>query len=78
MIELIFAALATYGISALLVEKDGFMDVFLKLREIKWLPFSCITCTAVWVGVPITLLSGIGLLGYFATLGIIVLIERIV
>ena len=78
MIELIFAALAIYGISYLLVEKDGFMDVFLKLREIKWLPFNCITCTAVWIGVPIALLSGIGLLGYFASLGIIVLIERVV
>ena len=77
MIELIFAALATYGISALLVEKNGFMDVFLKLREIKWLPFNCITCTAVWIGIPIAIFSGIGLLGYFATLGIIVLIERI-
>ena len=79
MIELLILALATYGVSKLLVEYDGFGDIFYKLRAKSWLSMlNCVVCTSVYIAVPIAIFSGVGVLGYLAILGIVILIERIV
>lgn len=77
MIELIIAALATYGISKLLVEYDGFGDVFYKLRQIELLSMlNCTVCTSVYIAIPIAFFAGVGVLGYFAILGLVILLEK--
>ena len=79
MIELLITILAVYGTSKLLVEYDGFMDVFYLIRSIKWLKMlTCIVCTSVWVAVAFSLVFWLGLAVWLiplAIVGIIILIE---
>lgn len=75
MIEVILAALATYGIATLVSEYDGPFNVFTELRT--WLPaLRCVPCGSVWIAAPIALLSGVGFIGYLAALGIVMVMER--
>ena len=80
MIELIIAALATYGVSKLLVEYDGFGNIFYRLRDISWLKMlTCVVCTGTWVGIifGIVYLLGYGVyLAPLAIIGIVILIEE--
>ena len=81
IVDLIIGSLAVYGLSKLLVEQDGFMDVFYKLRGVEWLKMlTCVTCTAVWVSIPVfvvVLLGATILLLPFAILGIVIILEEI-
>lgn len=78
MIELVIGVFATYGISKLITSYDGLWGVFLRLRDKFTTPFNCTVCTAVWVAVPIALFAGVGILGYLAIIGAVILIERVV
>ena len=80
MIELIITTLAVYGASKLLAEYDGFMDVFYRIRSIKWLRMlTCVVCTSVWVAVAFSLVFWLGLAVWLlplAIVGVIILIEE--
>ena len=74
MIELIIATLGTYGPSTLLAEYDGPLDILSKLRK-RGLP-DCAVCLAVWIAIPVSYFAGIGILGYLAVIGGVILLER--
>lgn len=76
MIEIILATLATFGISALISNYDGLFGVFEWIRS-KGTVFSCTVCLSVWIAIPIAYFSGIGLLGFLAVIGGVILIERV-
>lgn len=77
MTEIIIMTIATFGISALISNYDAPFGLFRNLREVKWLPFHCTVCTACWMAMPITALSGIGIIGYLAVIGGVIIIERL-
>ena len=80
MIDLIILTLATLGFSYMLVNKDGFMDVFYKLRTRRWLKMlTCMVCTSVWVAIVFSIFYLYGyawLLTPLAVVGAIVIIEE--
>jgi len=76
MAEFIFAALATFGVSALISNYDGPMGVFVRLRS-HVAATRCCVCLSVWLGIPIALLTGVGVVGYLAIIGTVILIERL-
>lgn len=81
IISLFIAALATYGLTNLIVYKDGLFDVFLNLRQ-KYpnSAFTCATCAAVWVSVPFSILAYVGMawsLVPLAIVGIVILLEKL-
>lgn len=81
IISLIIAALSTYGLSSLIVYKDGPFDVFLKLRnKYQTSAIHCVTCLSVWVSVPFVILIFLGLtwlLVPLAIVGIVILLEKL-
>ena len=77
MIELIITALAVYGTSKLLVEYDGYRDVFYKLRS-HYEALQCVACTSVYVAVAFSAVYFLGLSMWLlplAIVGAIILIE---
>lgn len=80
MIELIITALAVYGTSKLLVEYDGLMDVFYRIRSIKWLKMlTCVVCTSVYIALAFSIIYWLGWAMWLlplAILGVIILIEN--
>lgn len=75
------AILATFGISSLLTEYSGFYNIFHKLRykargELKSM-LECMICTAVWLAIPVSIVLGVGFMGYLAVIGGVILLERI-
>lgn len=80
MIELIILALATYGVSKLISEYDGFGDIFYKLRRKKWLSMlTCTVCTSVWVAVAFSIVWAFGYalwLTPLAVVGIVIILEE--
>ena len=79
MTELIITALAVYGFSKLLVEYDGFMDVFYRIRSTDWLKMlTCVVCTACWAAVAFAVVFWLGWAMWLlplAIVGIIIFIE---
>lgn len=79
MIELIITALAVYGTSKLLVEYDGYMNVFYKLRQSERLTMlHCVVCTACYIAVAFAVVFWLGWAMWLlplAILGVIILIE---
>ena len=79
MIELIITTLAVYGTSKLLVEYDGFMDVFYRIRSIKWLKMlTCIVCTSVWLSLAFSVVFWLGWAMWLlplAILGVTIILE---
>ena len=79
MIELIITALAVYGTSKLLVEYDGYMNVFYKLRSVQSLTMlHCVVCTSVYVALAFSIIYWLGWAMWLlplAIVGIIILIE---
>lgn len=79
--ELVIAALATYGISALVTQYDGFGHVFLKFRNSY--PKSALTCTvclSVWVAVIFAAIFWLGwayILSPLAFVGVVIVLERL-
>lgn len=72
MIELIITALAVYGTSKLLVEYDGFMDVFYRIRSIKWLKMlTCVACSSVYVALAFSVIYWLGWAMWLLPLAII-------
>lgn len=76
MFDLILAVLATFGTSALITNYGGPIGIFIKLRS-KTNVLQCTVCLSVWVAIPISIVSGISLIEYFATLGCVILLERL-
>lgn len=80
MIELIITALAVYGTSKLLVEYDGYKDVFYKLRQSERLTMlQCVVCTACWVTLAFSVMFWLELAVWLlplAIVGVIILIEE--
>lgn len=74
MIELIIAAIATYGVSALIAEYGGPFDIFLRLRQ-KLRVLECTVCLSVWLAIPISIFSGLDIIGYLAVIGAVIIIE---
>lgn len=79
MIELIITALAVYGTSKLLVEYDGYKDVFYKLRQSERLTMlHCVICTSVYVALAFSIIYWLGWAIWLlplAIVGVIILIE---
>lgn len=69
------ATFAVYGIAHLVVYEDGPADLFLKLRRMGSL-FRCVPCFTVWIAIPFLFLTDIGILGYLATIGGVIVIDR--
>lgn len=70
------AVLATYGTSKIISEYDGPYSIFTKIRNKYPLsPFLCVVCTSVYLAVPISVVSGLSIIGYLAVIGSIILIE---
>ena len=80
MIELLITTLAVYGASKLLAEYDGFMDVFYRIRSIKWLRMlTCVVCTSVWLSLAFSAVLWLGFAAWLlplAIVGVIILIEE--
>ena len=79
MIEIIISSLATYGISKLVSSYDGLYGVFVRLRtKYPSSPLNCVPCLSVFLAIPIAYISEIGFMGYLATLGTIIMIDRLI
>lgn len=79
--EIVIAALATYGLSSLVAYQDGLYDVFLKLRQ-KYpnSAFVCPVCLSLWVAVPFSILTWLGLtwlLLPIAIVGVVIILEKL-
>jgi len=77
MIELIITTLAVYGTSKLLVEYDGYRDVFYKLRS-HYEALQCVICTACWIAVAFAVVFWLGCAMWLlplAILGVIIILE---
>jgi hypothetical protein len=74
--NIIYAIIATYGIATLLAEYDGPFNVLSKLRN-RGMP-NCNVCMGVWIAIPLALFLEIGLIGYFVTIGGVVILGRLV
>lgn len=75
LIEIIIISVALYGVTTLVAEYEGVFGVFAKLRSaITFL--QCVPCSAVWIGIPLAFVSGIGLIGYLASIGFVLLLDR--
>ena len=73
--EIVMVALATYGVATLVSEYDGVFDVFSKLRSnIK--AFRCVPCATVWIAIPIAVIMNVGVIGYLASVGISIALDR--
>jgi hypothetical protein len=76
MSTIIICALATYGICILVVEKDGLLEIFQKLRSrVKVL--RCVACLSVWVSAPLAYFMGIGVTEYLAVVGLVLFMDRL-
>lgn len=76
-ISIIISSLATYGVSSLLTNYEGFHGIFSKLRDKYPDSFlQCLVCTSVIVSIFICFMSGVGILGWLAVIGIIILVEQ--
>lgn len=80
MIELIITALAVYGTSKLLVEYDGYGDVFYRLRSIQqsFKMLQCVVCTACWLALAFSVIFWLGWAIWLlplAIVGIVIMIE---
>jgi len=77
MTDILITALATYGISSIVAHYDGLGQVFMKLRQkYPTSAFTCTICLATWVAIPIATHLSIGVVGYLAALGLILIVER--
>lgn len=75
MVELLEATIAVFGICHLLVYQDGPAKILFKIRN-KIKPFRCMPCSVVWVAIPLSIWTGIGLLGYLFVIGGVILLDR--
>jgi len=79
MFELIVLLLAVYGASKLLVEYDGYKNVFYKLRQRERLTMlHCVICTAVWFAILFSIVFWLGfvvILIPFSIIGFVILME---
>lgn len=79
MIELIITALAVYGTSKLLVEYNGYKDVFYKLRQSERLTMlQCVVCCSVYVALAFSIIYWLGWAMWLLPLaiaGIVIMIE---
>lgn len=76
MFEMVIATLATFGISAIISNYDGPFNILTCLRA-KVSAARCCVCMAVWLAIPIAVSLNIGLIGYLAILGSVILLERV-
>lgn len=80
MIELLILLLSVYGTSKLLVEYDGPMDVFYRLRANRYLKMLlCVVCTACYVSLAFFIIYWLGYVMWLtplAIVGAIILIEE--
>lgn len=71
--QILLNILAIYGATTLIVNYDGPMDIFLKLRE-EHKVFRCVPCLCVWLCVPF-LFTG-GLIVYLAVIGGVIALDE--
>lgn len=76
MTGILITALAAFAICTLVSEYDGPFNIFQKLRS-SFKLFSCLACSSVWVSAPLAYLIGIGIVEYFAAIGLVLLLDRI-
>jgi len=73
MTQILLNILAIYGATTLIVNYDGPMDIFLRLRE-EYKVFRCIPCLCVWLSVPFLFTSG--LVVYLAIIGGVIALDE--
>lgn len=79
IITIFITALATLGISVIITQYDGPCGIFQKLRsKIPKSPITCTVCLSVWVAIPLSIITEIGLVGYLAVIGFIIIEERFI
>lgn len=78
VIDIVLPALAAFGISALISQYDGLSGVLqrVRLNRLRRLA-SCTVCLSVWVAIPISIVANLSVIEYFATLGFVILLERL-
>lgn len=76
MYNFVITLLAVFGISALIANYGGPYDVFDRLKS-EFKLMRCTVCLSVWVGIPIALLTDAGFASYLASVGGVILIERL-
>jgi len=73
MTQILLNILAIYGATTLIVNYDGPMDIFMKLRgELR--VFRCVPCLSVWLSVPFLFTSG--LIMYLAVIGGVIALDE--
>lgn len=76
MIELLYAAIATYGLSAIVSNYDGPWSIFYRLRrKYPQSALTCLLCTSTWISAPIAWYFGVGISGYLVIVGVIAIVE---
>lgn len=79
MNEFILAALATFGLAALVSNYDGAFGILLRLRR-KFRVLDCTVCLSTWLALPMLYLTSIGEMTVvlaFAIIGLVIIAERI-
>lgn len=76
MTDILICSLGVYGASVLVSEYDGPFDVFRVLRA-KLAALRCVPCASVWIAAPLAYFTGIGVTGYLAAIGLVLLAERL-
>lgn len=76
MTDIIICSLGVYGTSVLVSEYDGPFHIFSKLRA-RLTAFRCVPCASVWIAAPLAFFLGVGLTGYLAAIGLVLLAERL-
>lgn len=81
MLELVTTALAVFAVSSLLTEYEGPKNAFVTLKDkFPSSPLKCLVCTSVYVSVLFYILNYYGVSAHLlplATIGVVILIERI-
>lgn len=79
VLNLVIAVVATYGIATVISQYDAPAGLLIRLRSIKYLQsfLSCAVCLSVWIAIPIAIYSDLNIIKYFATIGFVIVIERL-
>lgn len=81
VVYILLAICATYGMSFVLVYKDGPFNIFEKFRSIRVIEkfglFECVPCLSFWVSIPVCLIFGIPMFAFIGIWGSVIILDRL-